>query len=115
MNIDDEQHSFESKFENCHLFAGAGPFFQFATGLSLFEACWSGGKVAMEGLSAAEKFEIITREIPRGEGDQDYVIGADEIKAILETGRDINLYWGTGGFFFFFFFFFFFLGFFSVI
>ncbi len=77
----------------------------------------------MQGLSAAEKFDIITRDIPRGqwehvhlfcfffffffflfstaktkkgEAEADFVIGADEIKAILESGRDINLYWGTG-------------------
>lgn len=48
----------------------------------------------MEGLSPIEKFNIITRDIPRGEAEEDYVIGEDDIKKILET-RDLNLYWGT--------------------
>ncbi len=43
-----------------------------------------------------EKWALISRDIPRGEGEGDFVVGEDEIRAILAAGRDVNLYWGTG-------------------
>jgi hypothetical protein len=49
----------------------------------------------MEGLSPDDKFRIMTKDIPRGEAEADYVIGEDEIRGVLAT-RDVNLYWGTG-------------------
>ena len=47
-------------------------------------------------LSAEDKWRLITRDIPRGEGEADYVVGEEEIRGILASGRDVNLYWGTG-------------------
>ena len=73
----------------------------------------------MEGLSASAKWALMTRDIPRGVGEEDYVVGEDEIRAVLDSGRDVNLYWGTGErtqrtfFFFSWSFFFFFFSFFS--
>ncbi len=47
-------------------------------------------------LSAEDKWRLIARDIPRGEGEADFVVGEEEIRAILAAGRDVNLYWGTG-------------------
>jgi hypothetical protein len=43
-----------------------------------------------------DRWRLIARDIPRGEGEADFVVGEDEIRAILAAGRDPNLYWGTG-------------------
>jgi tyrosyl-tRNA synthetase len=40
-------------------------------------------------LSADEKFDLITRRLPKGE-----VLGGDLIKAILAEGRAPKCYWG---------------------
>lgn len=45
-------------------------------------------------LTPDEKFNLITRGIPRGEKEADFVIGEDEIRSVLAE-RDLRLYWGT--------------------
>lgn len=46
-------------------------------------------------LSVEEKWALMTRDIQRGAGEQDYVVGEDEIRDVLAL-RDVRLYWGTG-------------------
>jgi len=48
----------------------------------------------MNELSLDDKWRLITRGIPRGELEGDYVIDEEECLKILEK-RDLRIYWGT--------------------